>query len=286
MSSLGQLPGPSVAIGGVGGSGTRVVAAAAGALGIRIGEDLNDPLDNLTYTLLFKDRAVTGLATAELQCRWSLYLKAMHGDARLTAADHRLLESLSAQDRPTDGEVEHPQAWLTERADRIRAGRAGRPLPPGGRWGWKEPNTHVLIPQWMALMPDLRYVHVVRNGLDMAFSGNLNQLHFWGEQFLGRPVKSCPGDALAYWCSVHRRALDWQRQFGDRFLWLDFDALCCEPRPVLERLAIFLGYEAEAAEHLLPLVDSPATRGRGAALSLDEFAPDDLAFLRMLGHLG
>ena len=49
------LPGPIV-IGGVGGSGTRVLAEILRSLDIFIGNDLNESLDNLTYTLLFKRR--------------------------------------------------------------------------------------------------------------------------------------------------------------------------------------------------------------------------------------
>jgi len=43
-----------VAIGGVGGSGTRVVAETVNRLGIAFGRDLNGASDNLLYTLLFK----------------------------------------------------------------------------------------------------------------------------------------------------------------------------------------------------------------------------------------
>lgn len=48
-----NIMGP-VVIGGVGGSGTRVVAELLENLGFYIGSDLNTASDNLTYTLLFK----------------------------------------------------------------------------------------------------------------------------------------------------------------------------------------------------------------------------------------
>jgi hypothetical protein len=43
-----------VAIGGLGGSGTRIVAEMLAAGGVYIGEDLNDALDNQWFTLLMK----------------------------------------------------------------------------------------------------------------------------------------------------------------------------------------------------------------------------------------
>jgi hypothetical protein len=45
---------PIVVVGGVGGSGTRWVSQVIAALGIEMGHDQNESLDNLTYTLLFK----------------------------------------------------------------------------------------------------------------------------------------------------------------------------------------------------------------------------------------
>ena len=53
MSSTGIASGP-VAIGGVGGSGTRVIAAIVESLGFDPGANLNRPRDDLTFTVLFK----------------------------------------------------------------------------------------------------------------------------------------------------------------------------------------------------------------------------------------
>ena len=43
-----------VAIGGVGGSGTRLIAQLLMELGVYMGSDRNDANDNLWFTLLFK----------------------------------------------------------------------------------------------------------------------------------------------------------------------------------------------------------------------------------------
>jgi len=47
-----------IAIGGVGGSGTRLVAGALAAAGYFIGYDLNEASDNLTFSLLFVRREI------------------------------------------------------------------------------------------------------------------------------------------------------------------------------------------------------------------------------------
>ena len=51
-----QTPERITAIGGLGGSGTRVFAAMLRHAGVYIGDDLNGPLDNLWFTVLFKRR--------------------------------------------------------------------------------------------------------------------------------------------------------------------------------------------------------------------------------------
>jgi hypothetical protein len=54
-----------VAVGGVGGSGTRVIASLVSSLGYQIGNNLNRAQDDLTFTVLFKRpedyRGVRGL---------------------------------------------------------------------------------------------------------------------------------------------------------------------------------------------------------------------------------
>lgn len=274
-----------LAIGGVGGSGTRVVAAAAIALGFDMGADLNPPLDNLAFTLLFKDQALDPGDEQSMDQRVRLLLAASAPGGSVLPEELSLLDALCREPRPASGPAEHPAPWLRERADRLRASvQAPRGRP--GPWGWKEPNTHAWLPALLPRLPGLRYVHVVRNGLDMAFSGNLNQLLFWGEAALGRPVRREPADALAYWCHVHRRVLEIAPALGDRFLWLDYDQLCDAPLEGMARLLAFLGQPPDRAGELAALVAPSSGRRRHQGRPLEEFDPADLDFLRQLGQLG
>ena len=266
-----------LAIGGVGGSGTRVVAAAAIELGVYLGHDLNPPLDNLAFTLLFKHQQAPDLAIPAFAWRARLFAAAMTGARSLEPEEVALLAELASADRPLSGPVQHSVEWLAERAERLvqapamaLATRAARShLPCAGRWGWKEPNTHVLLPQLLREWPTLRYVHVVRNGLDMALSSNQNQLRFWGERWLGRSPQSGPRDSLAYWCAVHRRVQRIGAGMGPDFLWLDYDALCTDPASGLTQLASFLGAPTGAVPALLPLVRPQPTSGRRRNMLLD-----------------
>jgi hypothetical protein len=50
---------PFICVGGIGVSGTRVIAMILSSLGINMGNDLNQAFDNLTYTLLFKRKDIS-----------------------------------------------------------------------------------------------------------------------------------------------------------------------------------------------------------------------------------
>ena len=139
---------------------------------------------------------------------WTSSWRRCAGIGNFTAQEIFRLKDLARADR-----LQHPSDWLTERAIRMRLPAEPK---PGGPWGWKEPNTHLLLPYLVRRFPDMRYIHVVRHGLDMAFSSNQNQLATWGEQFqipadLPPPVRS-----LRYWIAAQRRARDLGTALGSR----------------------------------------------------------------------
>ena len=74
-----------------------------------------------------------------------------------------------------------------EAAAELRALVARQHAEADGRpWGWKEPRSVYLLPFLAAELPGLRFLHVVRDGRDMAFSENQVQLRKHGDAVLGR----------------------------------------------------------------------------------------------------
>jgi Sulfotransferase family len=267
-----------VAIGGIGGSGTRVVAAVAAGVGLALGDDLNGALDNLAFTLLFKRPEILTAPDHELAALVGVFVKAMRGLGPLTRVERELVARAVGAPRPM-----HPVPWLRERVRRLEAAASLCRQPE--RWGWKEPNTHVVLDRLRAALPSLRYVHVARHGLDMAYSANQNQLRLWGPLLLGRPVEVTPASALEYWCAVHRRVLALAADMGDDFLLVSYDDLCREPREQVARLLDFLGVAVSAPklERLAGIVVRPRSIGRHAAHGLATFNPADLAYVERLG---
>ncbi|HET6632965.1 MAG TPA: sulfotransferase [Rhodanobacteraceae bacterium] len=290
--SAGMTAGPAatgladaapVAVGGVGGSGTRLVARMLDALGFRLGADRNEADDTLWFTLLFKQREVLALDDAAFEARLRLLVGGLTAAGPPDAAQRELLDQLCHE------RLQAPAAWLRQRAATlIEAMADGVAEAKHDRWGWKEPNTHVVLDRLTRALPRLRYIHVMRSGLDMAWSGNRNQLELWGPALLGRPVEDTPRDALAYWCAAHRRVLEIGAAMGRRFLLLDYDAFCQSPGQGVAQLLDFLGQPPapQRVAQLAALVAAPASLGRHRAHDLGKLDPADVAYARQLESQG
>jgi hypothetical protein len=138
--------------------------------------------------------------------------------------------------------------------DSLRDHLAGRRDGEGG-WGVKVPRNLLALPLWLELFPELRFVHVVRNGLDMAYSADRNQLRMFGDLFLSEEEQRRPDPVreIAYWRRVNVRAADFAAaRLGDRHLTLRFEDVCADPRRAYSLLCEFLR------------VPKPATRPRKA----------------------
>jgi hypothetical protein len=271
--------GKPIAIGGVGGSGTRLVAEILMRAGFRVGSDLNASLDNLWFTLLFKRLEILDCSDAEFQTCVNLFAGRMCGGTDLTPAERIFLKDLARSSR-----LQHDSRWLDDRVASFCSAESD--LARGGRWGWKEPNTHIVLARLMESMPTLKYIHVVRSGLDMAYSRNQNQLCLWGPRLLNMdPVPIDPRHALKYWCRVHAHLLDVFERFQGRCLLLNFDQLCMDPRRSLDRMLTFLEVDPSPLriDTLASLIHPPASIGRYRGFDTSRLDPEDIRTVAALG---
>src|SRR5262249_24496407 len=144
-----------------------------------MGDDMNEACDNLWFTLLFKRLELCSVDyTEDFSKSVSVFRAVMAGRPSLDVDQIAWVRNLAMVDR-----LQHDAAWLRQRvASLLAATVSGRPR--GERWGWKEPNTHVFLDRLQTAFPEMKYIHVMRNGLDMAYSENQNQLKLWGSVFL------------------------------------------------------------------------------------------------------
>jgi len=257
-----------LSIGGIGGSGTRVVAEIFSKIGFFMGYDINESNDTLLFTLLFKREDILTCSDNELRYCWELHQKIMQTTTPLSSDEITYLEKLTLTNRPL-----HDKEWLGQRLNFISK-RESHSL-----WGWKEPNTHIVIENLLKMQANLRFVYVYRNGLDMAYSSNQNQLKFWGRYFL--PAENCsitPKNSLKYWCITHKKIQRLRTLFPDRIYMLDFDLLCTDTTFVLEKIENFIGYQG-TLEPFKNLVKKPVSLGRYKQHNLMEFDAEDLEFV-------
>lgn len=214
-----------LAIGGVGGSGTRVVAEIARSLGVFLGDNLNSTNDNLDFPGLSRIINVTS--------------QRVHPVLNLeeVAEFERIM---------TDGLCRHPECALG--------------------WGWKNPPNFLYLKQFAGHFKSMRYVHVIRHGLDMALSRNTWQVRQWGHLFgvtYGAPTKK--RSALRYWIKANDFTIEMgPTLLGERFMLLNFDDLCHDPARSLRPLIAFLGVNADETDidMLSSIIVPPSSLGR------------------------
>ncbi len=287
-------PAAPVVIGGVGGSGTRLFARIFVQAGLFLGSDLNLENDNLWFTLLFRRprwyRKLAAQKERRIFTGLNLLTKAMLGAEGVTLDELAFL-TRAAFEMSVNFQVSNKTMrgiWPFERArNMLRAAKTSLPGNYRG-WGWKEPNSHIYLPYLFRHFPALKYVHVIRNGLDLAFSINQVQLHNWSFLFgMERPKSksSIPAASLKYWVRANQRAVELGKSFPDRFLSVNFDELCRSPAQETRRIFDFAGVEISADEfaRLCELPQKQASSGRYLQRDCSVFDPEDVEAVRRFG---
>jgi hypothetical protein len=218
------LPGPNVT-GATGGSGTRVVAKILRRAGLYTGEKLN-PYEDAVELGFYSDRWINPyVAAGEIS---EDTRGEMEADLRSVLADHA----------------------------------AGLPADAAA-WGWKEPRSIYLVSFFDGAMPSLRFLHFIRDGRDMAFSDNQQQLRKHGRAVIGRvdPFRTW-ARSIRLWARINTEAADYCEQaLGERYLRVRFEDLCAEPRQTIEQVFDFFRIDGDAAA-ASAVVRPPSTLGR------------------------
>ncbi len=251
MLDFGMIDDRVVFIGGVGGSGTRAVAEVVKSLGVHIGTKLNGPLDNLDWP---------GAQCAPL-----------------------------IRDRTTSYEDTFPEiAEAFEKFARKMRAQAPDMSAVQNMWGTKVPGSFFYLRALSAIFENMRYIHVMRHGLDMAFSKNHNQLFNWGGFFdIATKEDVTPRQLLKYWACANTFALqECKTWLPNRHLVVRFEELCADRTGHVQRIADFLGLaDTEAAtrairQKIVPQKSQSRYKHKAQAEMFDE------ADIATLNHLG
>lgn len=278
MTSAVAVPsgyGQPLVIGGIGGSGTRVAAQLLIELGFYLGDDLNEALDNLTSTFLFK------------RPRW--YGRAAPRQRRIDAAARVFARSMTAGGKPPLRERltilgamlgtmprginrlgrRRGMRWAPERARRLRASAGHDPAGMAG-WGWKEPSAMLLLDELATAFPGMRFIHVLRDPEQIARGHNHTMLYNWSPHLRVKPPRR-NHRRIDRWClrlglkaartqsELIERSLEFSRvvtarteaigatRLPGRYHQLDVNRLCDEPEREIDSLLSFLNLTPDAA---------------------------------------
>lgn len=236
---------PAIFIGGLGGSGTRVVSELLQRCGVNMGFDLNESFDDLTFTLLFKREKAYYSTSSVFEKYQDIYLRLRSG-INITHNQLRLLHHLSSGERPP-----HSQAWLRQRLHRSMQHISDGPLNHSV-WGFKEPNAQVLAHRFLANFQNVVYVHVVRNPLYMRDSRNRNQVNFWYN--VSKISATTENAQTRYWVWCNEIALKNYLNFSERFIFIDIDHFCIDPRKYLNTILKCAGIETLADHNIFDFI--------------------------------
>lgn len=221
---------PIIAMGGIGGSGTRAFAQIMRNAGYHLGCDLNAALDNLMFSLIFKRPSAL---------MWNHETFKFH---LLTFLSHLQTGDLPEDfdeiyyNIPASGRAGHSAEWLFERLARAQH---SPPISRGRLLAWKEPNTHIFIEKILEISNNIKYVHIVRDHRYMVSSNNVNQLLNWGSVFFDESLPVSANNILRYWVAVQERMIGIYNRFPDRVMFMSYDRLMTTSQVQIEALLRF-----------------------------------------------
>lgn len=236
------IKGPIV-IGGVGGSGTRIVAELIKQMGFYLGCDLNHANDNLLFTFLFK-RPRWYLSNynnwGEIKKGLTVFENIMTTKFDSSRKDMNFINRIKIKEFYSDNKN---KAWVDKRLSNISKYKR-IDLTQYLGWGFKEPNSHIFLEDLSKYFKRMKYIHVIRHGLDMAFSENQFQLYNWGSLFdidIPNDKSRLPIASLDYWIKSNKESIRKGREvLGSNFMLLKFDELYSDPKNQIDKVLNFL----------------------------------------------
>ncbi len=282
-----------IVIGGIGGSGTRVVADILKVFNIYIGDDLNRSLDNLTHTLLFKRPKWyyrNRLNNNKIELGIGILEKSMTNKESYSLIEFAYLISATISMTKYGHNIQKDGSgiWAFQRLRHILFSRNDIVSYTG--WGWKEPNSHLILKNLNDKFPNLKYIHTIRHGLDMAYSPNQQQLFNWGKLFgveIPKNEKDIPAASFRYWVEVNRKVIAQREKLGEnKILLLNFDNLCVNPKTEIQKLIDFLGIKVSDTQlqKAVEILIIPESKGRFKKHDIAKFEKKELDFLYSMGY--
>jgi len=263
-----------IAIGGMGGSGTRAVAEIFGQAGLYMGDDLNGANDNLFFTRLFKDPCWYKSASENnIEERLEIFERYM-GQGSITPSDFVKICRVATSNKVYRSDTRF-YINLSRKVFRKRTAIQ--------TWGWKEPNTQIYVNTLMKYFKQLKYIHVIRHGLDMAYSKNKQQLKNWGWKFnihlSGKEdEKELAIKQVDYWIRSNQYVQEICSKYPGRYMLLHHEELCNDTVTTIDRILAFSGIKTDVhnRNNLYSIPKNTGSNKRYKDQDISIFSPEQI----------
>jgi len=132
-------------------------------------------------------------------------------------------------------------------------------------WGFKNPRSMLILPFYHQLFPDMRFIHVIRDGRDVT----LGNVLAGNEDYISAFMKSedthrSPEERMIlFWGRSNERAQRYgERCLGARYLRVRFEDLCERPAEIGSEILRFAGLQQSRLSQIVRLVRKPTSIGR------------------------
>lgn len=226
-----------VVIGATGGSGTRIFTKICMDAGYFMGSNLNDSLDSLEFSDFYERWINTSFLIDELALPQ---------------------EQIRQRDRELQKCIRAHRSTMTD---------------PYGMWGWKGPRSMFLLDLIHKHYREMKFIHVIRDGRDMAYSSNQNQLMKHGHALLDKKWDNLSSAcrSILLWSLCNMRVSRYGEEvMGNRYLRIRFEDLCLAPKATLNLILNFLSVCYTDESTLIEQIKKPKSIGRWRMESEDE----------------
>jgi len=134
-------------------------------------------------------------------------------------------------------------------------------------WGFKNPRCMLILPVLHQLFPEMKFVHVIRDGRDISLGNAFVSSNRYLDAFLEDDERSLPPEQkmILFWGRSNQRAMEYgTAALGDRYTMMRWEDLCLKSISMTEKLIRFAGGVQSAALSASRLVERPDSIGRWA----------------------
>ncbi len=139
-------------------------------------------------------------------------------------------------------------------------------------WGWKNVRSMYLVPFFHALYPGMKFIHIVRDGRDVAFIREPKQLLYYTRSFFDEHYDSLliPYRLMLLWKATNLTIASYgETNMPGNYLRIRYEDLCENPFGIIKRLLRFLNVQHVDISKLASEVKRPDSFGRWHVFPFD-----------------